>query len=743
MAKKNSASQVAIWIILLLLIVGLAGFGATNFGGSVNSVGSVGDREIGVNRYARELQGEIDRLSQQFGTNITFSQAQTFGIDRAVLQRILSTVALENEATALGISAGDDKVRDQLMAIPSFQGVDGQFDREGYRFALERAGMSEATYEEVLRYDLARGILQAAVTGAAAMPQSYADTILSYAREKRDFTWAVLTPDDLETPIVDPSEDDLRAWWQANEDAFMLPETRDVAYAWITPETIAGTIEGDDEALRRLYDERADEYNQPERRLVERLVFASTEDAQAALDAIVAGESSFEDLVAERDLDLSDIDLGDVSRDELGAAADAVFALDEPGIAGPVETDLGAALFRMNGILPAQVIPFEEAREQLLGEYRTDAARRAITNMIDGIDDLLAGGATLEEIADETEMEAGRIAWSEGATEGIAAYPEFRETVTGTSEGDFPEIVEATDGTIFALRVDEVIAPRVEPFEDARPAVEAEWRRAQTVAALSEQATDVAALLEQQAETPDAETPEQDGPAESDDAAEDDAAPDEPAEDASAPDDTASDDTASDDTASGDTASEEVTSEEAASDETGPDAADADAAASDDVAGDDTAQTEGSDELAAATDTEADTAPDVAPDMATDTETDAETDPADTPDVAFTTETDIGRDGFVPDVPDDFIDQVFDMDSAGDTRIIEGAQSVYIVRLDAITPPDLSAPGIEAQADTLLDNTAQAIGSDMLDAYAAAIQAQAGITLNQPALNAVHSQFTQ
>ena len=46
---KGQTSRVLVWILLGLLIVGLAGFGATNFGGSVRSVGKVGDTDIDLN----------------------------------------------------------------------------------------------------------------------------------------------------------------------------------------------------------------------------------------------------------------------------------------------------------------------------------------------------------------------------------------------------------------------------------------------------------------------------------------------------------------------------------------------------------------------------------------------------------------------------------------------------------------------------------------------------------------------
>ncbi|MAQ84928.1 MAG: peptidylprolyl isomerase [Maritimibacter sp.] len=668
MAKKKSAYNAVVWVILLLLIVGLAGFGATNFGGTVNSVGSVGNRDISVDRYARELQNELASLSQQFGTNLTLQQAQMFGIDQAVLQRILSTTALENEAERIGLSVGDQRVGEQVLNITAFQGVDGEFDREGYRFALQNAGLSESEFEEGLRMDLARTLMQEAVSGAAAMPDAYVDALLSYAEETRDFTWTVLTAEDLDTPIADPSEDDLRAFWEENPDSFMLPETRDITYALITPEMVAGTIEGDDEALQRLYDERIDEFRQPERRLVERLIYTDPAAAQTAADALATGETTFEDLVAERGLDLVDVDMGDVAQDELGAAGEPVFALEEPGVVGPIDTDFGPALFRMNAVLEAQETPFEEAREQLLVEYRTDAARRAVADMIDGIDDLLAGGATLEEVGEETEMETGQIDWTEGATDGVAAYLEFRQAALEAEVGDFPEIIETSDGALFALRVNEVIEPRVEPFEEARDDVEAEWRRVNTVAALAEQAR---ALAEAGMETASDDTPAE-----------------EPVTDASEE----------------EPATEEDTATETEGDATATDTPDAEAETDEAV---------------------------------TELDFPIIEEPAG---IQYVTETGIGRDGFIPDTPTDFVAAIFEMEP-GDMQVIEGANAAYLVRLDAINEPDLSDPAYADAAAQLRDQLASSLGQDILGAYAATVQSEAGISLNQTAINAVHAQF--
>jgi peptidyl-prolyl cis-trans isomerase D len=69
MAKgaRGKGANIFVWIILGLLIVGLAGFGVGGFGGSVRSIGKVGDREITTSDYARALQQEIRAYEAQIG----------------------------------------------------------------------------------------------------------------------------------------------------------------------------------------------------------------------------------------------------------------------------------------------------------------------------------------------------------------------------------------------------------------------------------------------------------------------------------------------------------------------------------------------------------------------------------------------------------------------------------------------------------------------------------------------------
>jgi len=494
-AGINKLSKTFVWILMGMLMLGLAGFGAVNLSGTVRTVAQVGDEDVSVDAYVRELQREIRAVEAQTGQPMQMSQARELGLDQRALGRLVSLAALNNEVAQLGVSIGDANLQKEIVGIQAFQGPDGSFDREAYRFQLEQIGMTETEFEEDLRKETARTIVQGAVMDGVEMPAIMTKALADYVLARRSFTVATLSPDALTTPIPEPTDAEIQAYYDANTDRFTLPRTKKITYAVLSPEMLQDTVEIDEDALKRLYEQRKDQYQQPERRLVERLVYPSEEEATAAMAQLEVGGADFEQLVRERELELSSVDLGDVTREDLGEAADAVFAAEIDQVVGPLPSVFGPALFRVNGSLAEQNVSFEDAEPELRAELAGERARRLIESQAEDINDMLAGGATLEELADETEMELGKIDWTRQSDDGIAAYDGFRQAAQAVREDDFPEIGFLEDGSIFALRLDEVLPPRPEPLESARDRVTAAWVQEQTAKALEEQANGIVTQL--------------------------------------------------------------------------------------------------------------------------------------------------------------------------------------------------------------------------------------------------------
>lgn len=616
MAKSvvKKASNVFVWIILGLLFVALAGFGIGSFSGGASRVGTVGAVEITADDYARALDQEIRARIAQTGQPVTLANLRAQGVDQAVLAALVARAALANEAAAMGLSVGDAEVARQITQVSGFQGIDGNFDRDAYEFTLRQNGLSAAEFEEDIREDTARSLLQLAVTGGLGPDATLTEALVAFQGETRDISLLVLTEGDLAAPLPAPDAAELEAHYDAHAARFTKPEARRITYAWVTPSQLMDQLPIDEAALRRLYEERAALYRQPERRLLEQLVFPDIATAEAAFAAIQAGETSFDALVTERGLSFEDVDLGEVAREDLSAdAAEAVFSDTQSEVIGPVTTALGPALLRVNAVLDATEIPFEDAQEDLRAELAAEAARRAISDLRDPVDDLLAGGATLEELAQSTDMVLGSIDYTPISEDGIAAYDAFREAAARLRDGDFPEVLELSDGGLFALRLDALVPPTLPPLAEIRAEVLADWRRTAVQAALAERGEALLGNLATGAQL------------------------------------------------------------------------------------EDLGQVE--------------------------------------------TESQIRRQGFIPDAPPTLVAQVFQLSAPGDVVLVPGADRALIVRLDEINPAARDDPSTQILVQIFGQSLAQSIAQDIFEAYGQALQAEAGIRLDQAVINAIHTQF--
>ncbi len=494
MAARSRLSKTFVWVLLGLLFAGLAGFGATNLSGTVRTVGHAGDQLISVDEFARELQRQSIAVARETGEAVSSARLQELGIDQIILQQLATTASIDHEAQQIGLSTGDLSLQRELTDISAFQGLDGNFDRDTYRLALQNAGLTEAEFEADLRKEITRRLLQEAITRGVAMPTTLVDVFVEFVGGRRSFTWASLDESHLaaEVPIATLAE--LKTYYAANLDDYILPEKKLLTYVQLTPEDVVDSIEIEEAALRDAYEVRREEFNQPERRLVERLVFRDTTRAAAAAARLTAAVASFDDLVTERGLELTDIDLGDVTRKDLGEAAAAVFAAAVGDVVGPQPSPLGPALFRVNGVLDEQISSFDDVRQELHDDLARDSAVRKIATLSEEYENLLAAGVTLEELAAETEMRLGEIEWTEASLDGIAAYPSFRTTAAAVTVDDFPTIAFADDGGIYTVRLNEIRPAEPEAFESAKEKVILDHRQHTIETALE---TQIAPLLDQ------------------------------------------------------------------------------------------------------------------------------------------------------------------------------------------------------------------------------------------------------
>ncbi|MEM8775038.1 MAG: peptidyl-prolyl cis-trans isomerase, partial [Pseudomonadota bacterium] len=137
-------------------------------------------------------------------------------------------------------------------------------------------------------------------------------------------------------------------------------------------------------------------------------------------------------------------------------------------------------------VLDAQETSFEEALPQLRVSAATQQATEFVLEQIEVVDDLLAGGATVEDVSKETDLELGEIEWHPDVNTGPSALPRFNTLAQAISVDDFPEVEQLDDGSIITLQLDEVLPPTLRPLDEVREQVERAWDNMQIAKLLSE-----------------------------------------------------------------------------------------------------------------------------------------------------------------------------------------------------------------------------------------------------------------
>ncbi|PIE08879.1 MAG: hypothetical protein CSA73_01380 [Rhodobacterales bacterium] len=98
------------------------------------------------------------------------------------------------------------------------------------------------------------------------------------------------------------------------------------------------------------------------------------------------------------------------------------------------------------------------------------------------------------------------------------------------------------------------------------------------------------------------------------------------------------------------------------------------------------------------------------------------------------------RDEVVDGAPRNLVSTVFDM-APDSWRVLPATEGVIIAHLDAVIAADQDAQNAVAVKQAFNQRLAQELGLDIEIALAAALQAEAGVTLNRPVINAVNAQF--
>ncbi|MBK2942439.1 tyrosine-type recombinase/integrase, partial [Klebsiella pneumoniae] len=159
------------------------------------------------------------------------------GKQRVVPVLPITRAAVAEYARKYGLRAGENLVNSEILKIPAFQGLTGEFDQQAYIGALRSRGLSDQTF----RRDLEAGLLEQQVLRSAVaaprMPEKIARQYASLVLEKRKGEVALI-PSMAFAPAGNPTDAQLAAWYKDNRTSFIRPERRTLRFAVFGPDQL-------------------------------------------------------------------------------------------------------------------------------------------------------------------------------------------------------------------------------------------------------------------------------------------------------------------------------------------------------------------------------------------------------------------------------------------------------------------------------------------------------------------------
>jgi len=473
----------------------------------------VNGTEISSNEVRQTYQQQLAQIERQ--SSGPLDDAMRNEIKRRVLDEYVNSEALVTRADNLGYRVSDSELLAEMSKIPAFQ-VDGKFDQAHALAVLNSQGRSVSEIEGLFRRDAKLRQLDTALNASSFATPTEMKEYRALTRQQRELAWLTLSAAKY-AEHANPDDAAVKAYYDAHKSDYMTQETVNLRYVELSLAQLESKVSVDDAQLKAFYEEQKtktpDRFLQAEQRRVRHILLSVNDPkedaavkakAESLLKRAKAGED-FSKLAKEFSQDPgSAAQGGDLGWSErkvfVGPFGDAAFSMKVDEIQGPVKTQFGYHILKLDGIQPPAVKSFDASRAELEAEYRRNEAERLFNNAQDQLADaalqnatdieLVAkkAGLTVQDIANFSRSEGG------GALGNVPAVIDaaFSQDVL---DGRLSPIVEVEKGRGVVLRATDHKVPQQKPLEAVRTEVVAAWKKQRGVELAAAAAADAAKRL--------------------------------------------------------------------------------------------------------------------------------------------------------------------------------------------------------------------------------------------------------
>lgn len=360
-------------------------FWGIDFQSSTGSFAAKVDGErIPVETVRRAWQQRQSQLQQMLRNEIPPEMAKAQ--QTALLDQYIQQTLLTQRANEFGYRVSDAALAKRVMEIPQFQ-VDGKFSQDRYNALLRSNGTTETRFEADLQAELLLEQLQNAVVDSSFTAPFELERRFALEKQQREVDYVLFAANDF-LPNVTVTDEQIQKHYDESRDNYLLPETVDLQYIELTRAQAEAGVTVTEQGLKEYFEQVKDRFESPERRQARHILITATDgldDAAAQKKAQeltdkAKGGADFALLAKDNSKDPGSAaqggDLGWAQRGMfVGPFEDALFGMKAGEIRGPVKTQFGYHVLKLENVETGRQQSFDEARAEVEAEYRKDRAQ--------------------------------------------------------------------------------------------------------------------------------------------------------------------------------------------------------------------------------------------------------------------------------------------------------------------------------------------------------------------------------
>lgn len=408
--RRLSKSKVGTGILILFLLMILASFAIAdlaNFqqGGALpqNTLAKVGDVELTSADLDTAMQRRLAQVRQQNPQATYADLAGDFDliVDSLIQERTLWAYAKEH-----GFHVSKKLVDAEIVRIPGVQGLDGRFSEANYRAFLAQQRLTDAQLRREIETALLQRLVLTPVAANARMSQGIARPYADMLLERRQGELALI-PFSAFTGGAAPTDAELQAFYRQNAARYTIPERRALRIARITPEQI-GSVAPTEQEIAAYYQANQATYGGVETRVLSRASVPDRNTAAAIANRLRAG-GTFAAAAAPAGFSAADVSLGPQNRQQLAGLAGEqvaaqVFSAPAGAVIGPIPSNTGFDVIKVERINSASGRTLAQAREEIVARLTADKRKEALADLVTRVEDQIAEGRTFEEVAQQNRL---------------------------------------------------------------------------------------------------------------------------------------------------------------------------------------------------------------------------------------------------------------------------------------------------------------------------------------------------